>query len=518
MKKFYITSPIYYSSGKPHIGHAYTTTLADVYSKYKKMIGYNTFFLTGMDEHGQKIEEIAKKENISPQKLVDKNSKIFLDLWNKLGINFDSFVRTTDQNHIECVQKVFSRFINNDYVYLDNWKGLYCISCEENYSYSSSIEKEGRLYCKLGHELIEKNEQSYFLKIKEFSEWLKDLFLENKNFIFPSSRTKELINNFIDSKDGLSDLSVTRTSFDWGIHVIENHRHVIYVWLDALLSYISGLGYLSNNSENFEKYWNDPNTEIIHLMSKEITRFHCIYWPSILKMLNLRLPSKIISHGWIVTKEGKMSKSLGNVIDPMDYINKYGRDSLRYFFIKEIPLDSDGIFSQDLFVSTFNSDLANNFGNLVSRTIGMLNKYQNGKILPSNKNSYKNEDKLFEKEITNLIDNCRELIEKLEIKELLKMICGLQESANKYIEVSKPWEKIKNNKNDEVANMLFLLSNAIKTINILLSPILIDGSKLVFNQMNFDNKLFSFEALKSFDNVVNVTVKNSVPIYTRIEK
>lgn len=340
MKTFYVTTPIFYPSGIPHLGHAFTALYASLLADYKKLIGYDVFFATGTDEHGQKIENAAKKENLSPQELVDKNCNIFKELWNKMGIKYDYFIRTTDENHKRVVQKTFDILLKKGYIYLGVWNGLYCISCEENYTETNALKKDNILCCEHGHKLIEKNEESYFLKIKSFNKWIIDLLSTNKEFLFPQNRAKELINNFL-KDDKLEDLSITRTTFDWGIKTINNPKHVVYVWLDALLNYITLLGYQSSNPGNFNKFWLSKDTEKIHLIGKEITRFHCIYWPIILKMLDLPLPNKIISHGWIITSTGKMSKSLGNVINPIEIIDKYGRDAFRYFLSKEISIKED---------------------------------------------------------------------------------------------------------------------------------------------------------------------------------
>ncbi|MDE7221783.1 MAG: methionine--tRNA ligase, partial [Ureaplasma sp.] len=377
-KKAFISTPIYYASGNPHIGHAYTTLLADVLSRYKKMLGYDVFFVTGTDEFGQKIQTLAKANNLTEQEFVNKNCEKFIDLFNKLGIEYNGFSRTTNSSHIKTVQKIFSQMINNDDIYLDNWNGFYCVNCEENYTKSQVIEKDGQMFCNVGHKIIEKNEESYFFKMSKYNEWINSFLNENPNLIYPNHRVNELKNNFL--KD-LTDLSVSRTTTTWGIPILENPNHKIYVWVDALFNYLTILGYLQKNDLNYQNFWANKECEKIHIMSKEITRFHCIYWPIFLNSLSLNLPTKIYAHGWIVTKEGKMSKSLGNVIDPFELISNYSRDAVRYFFIKEINPIRDGIFSNDIFIETINTDLANNIGNLVNRTIGMLKKYTNG-IIP----------------------------------------------------------------------------------------------------------------------------------------
>lgn len=512
-KKVYITTPIYYASGNPHIGHSYTTILADVLARYKRLLGYDVFFLTGMDEHGQKIYEKAVQANKQPKEFVDEIANKFKDLWSKLDINYSIFARTTNQQHCNCVSKVFQKYLDKDYIYLGNWEGLYCVQCEENYTKSQAIKKErdDSLYCKVGHKLSYKKEESYFLKISSFQNWLKEFLNSNPNFVYPQSRINELNNNFINQ--GVSDLSISRTTYDWGIKVPCNGKHVIYVWIDALMIYLSGLGYLSNNDELFQKYWNDPNTEIIQLMSKEITRFHCIYWPIMLEMLGLRKPTYIISHGWIITEKGKMSKSLGNVIDPFEYINEYGSDALRYFLIKEISFDKDGIFSKELFINTFNNDLANNYGNLVSRTIGMIAKYTNGVVCVQDAN--------FTNPILDLcnksIDEIIECIKNNKMQQLVNIVISLGNAANKYIEDTKPWELKKINKDLEISQFLYTLLNVSRIMTLFLSPILTKGTKSATEQLNFNREELNIDSIKDFTKVNNKKIGKSMPIYLRIK-
>ncbi len=516
-KNIFITTPIYYASGDPHIGHAYTTVLADVISRYKKLIGHDVFFLTGMDEHGQKILEKAESARKKPKDFVDEIASKFKDLWSKLDIDYSVFARTTDQNHCDTVTKVFRIFHENKFIYLDNWQGLYCVQCEENYTKSQAVKKDGDdcLYCKVGHKLTTKKEESYFLKISQFQDWLKNFLATNPNFIYPENRLKELNNNFIDQ--GITDLSVSRTTYDWGIKVPGDDKHVIYVWIDALMIYLSGLGYLSKDDSNFKKYWENEDSQIIQLMSKEITRFHCIYWPIMLEMLGLRKPTNIISHGWIVTDKGKMSKSLGNVIDPNEYIQNYGSDALRYFLCKEISIENDGVFSKELFINTFNNDLANNYGNLVSRSIGMLTKYTNRKVI-------KPDDKYFDELDKSLITKSREsvtkindLIEQTKIQAVLETIIQLGNAANKYIEDKKPWVLLKESKTNEVNAFLFTLFNVVRIMTTFLSPVLVKGTKEAINQLNLTSELLNVSSIDNFDLSNNHQVNNSSPIYLRIK-
>ncbi len=514
IKKAFISTPIYYASGKPHIGHAYTTILADIINRYKKLFGYETFFVTGTDEHGQKIAQKAAECNISTKEFVDQCSLNFKNLFEILGIEYDCFIRTTDDRHVKLVQDTFQTLYDKGYIYLDNWTGYYCVQCEETLIENQIVKKPDGFYCEIGHKIIDKNEESYFLNIHNDAQWLKDYYASHPNFIIPNYRINELENNFLNN---LADLSISRTSIDWGIEVPINNKHVIYVWLDALMNYLSALGYKSNDDSNYQKFWADPNCEKIQLMSKEIIRFHCIYWPLILKDLGLNLPTTILSHGWIVTKEGKMSKSLGNVIDPIELVNNYGRDQLRYFIIKDLPTYKDGIFSYDMLEETINADLANNIGNLISRTIGMLTKYTN-KVVPSYIGCVLEMDNEVENLIKSTIIEVENAIKSLELEKTTIAIIELVKYANRYIEENKPWELFKINQIDQINSLLTHLCLVIQTVMLLMSPILIDGVKLMSEQMNINIKNLSLNKLLDFHSLDNVVVNDSYPIYARIDK
>ncbi len=516
MKKFYVTTPIFYPSGKPHLGHAFSALYASLLAEYKRLLGYDVYFATGTDEHGQKIEETAKSKNITPQELVDNNSDVFKKLWNKMGIRYDYFIRTTNSCHKKAVQETFDFLLKKGFIYLGNWRGLYCISCEENYTENSAIKKDSEFFCEHGHKLVSKNEESYFLKIKSFNEWIINMLSNNKDFIYPHNRSKELINNFL-SDGKLEDLSITRTTFEWGIKTLVNSKHVIYVWLDALLNYITLLGYKSDDDSNFKKYWISDDCEKVHLIGKEITRFHCIYWPIILKMLDLPLPNKIISHGWIITNTGKMSKSLGNVIDPTDIIDNYGKDAFRYFLAKEISIKDDSVYSDDKFITTFNTDLANNYGNLINRTIGMLKKYNNN-IVPKYNGPITYNDFLIVKTQNEFLSKAKELINDLNIKDLIDLICDFENKINNYIEQSKPWDFLKNNMKQNLDSFLSILVNLIRTTIAFLKPILIDATELAIQQLNFDKEILLIDSLKDFSKVDNITVNEAKPIFVRISQ
>lgn len=515
-KKYLVTTPIYYGSGKPHIGHAFTTIMGDSFVSFKKLLGYDAILLSGMDEHGQKIAEKAAKENKQPQEYVDSIYQDFKHLWELLSINFGAFIRTTNPEHCNAVQKVFSQLYKDKLIYLDNWKGLYCVQCEENYTKSSAVEHDDhQLYCKVGHKLVEKSESSYFLQISKFEDWLISFYEVHPNFIIPTERINEIMKNFI--LPGLEDLSITRTTFDWGVPTIENKDHILYVWIDALMSYLTGLGYLSKDDHLYKEFWDNDEAIKIHLVGKEITRFHGIYWPILLKSLKLRQPTKIISHGWIITKEGKMSKSLGNVVDPVEYINEYGADALRYYLLKNIPITSDGVFSKDLFINTYNSDLANNFGNLFSRSLGMINKYNQGIIPKINLKCLDDNDLTLINKVKELQAQANKYIDNFEFNTLINELINLSSLANKYVEDTKPWELNKQGKKDKLFNFLNIIANVARNLIFYLSPILKSGTELAKKQFKLTSSDLQIASLSSFEKLDNRQVDNSQPIYNRIK-
>ena len=379
-EKFYITTPIYYPSANFHIGHCYTTIIADAIARYKRLTGYDVFYLTGTDEHGLKIQKKAIDAGITPQEYVDKivvNSK---DLWKSLNISYDKFIRTTDKEHVECVQKIFEKLYNQGDIYKGEYKGLYCTPCESFWTETQLVDGK----CPdCGREVNEVSEEAYFFKLSKYQDRLVKFYEEHPTFIEPESRKNEMLNNFINP--GLEDLCVSRTTFDWGIPVTFDPKHVVYVWIDALANYISALGYLSEDDSLFKKYW--PAN--LHIVGKEIVRFHTIIWPIMLMALDLPLPDKVFGHGWLVINGGKISKSLGNYKDPREYIDAYGVDAVRYFVLREVPFGSDGNFSEEALINRTNGDLANILGNLVNRTIGMANKYFDGVVTNTKVNELK---------------------------------------------------------------------------------------------------------------------------------
>ncbi len=513
-KTFYISTPIYYPSGKPHVGHAFTTILGDILAKYKSLIGYETFFLTGTDEHGKKIEEGAAKLGMSTIDFVDKNVKVFIDLWEKLGVDYSKFIRTTNVQHVRTIQKIFTEYNNKGLIYLSDWKGKYCVSCEENILPKDIKMVDGIEYCPVGHKVTNTSESSYFFKMSQFEDWIKTQFKEKKDWIIPESRVHELTNNFLETK--LQDLSISRTSFTWGIPIIENPKHIIYVWLDALFNYITALDYMQEDDTLFQKFWNHDDAEVVHLLSKEIIRFHCVYWPIFLHTLDLRLPTKILSHGWIVTKEGKMSKSLGNVIDPDTICDEFGRDALRYYLIKDLSLTNDNVFTEDAMVGTYNGDLANNIGNIISRTLGMLKKYNNSIIPPLSKTLDAKD-----KELLDAIKNTNKVIptyiNDLAPSKILVAIQDLINVANKYIEEKKPWELNKEGNTEAVHNLLNLLANVVKVVFFWVQPVLIDGVKQASEQFNLDFSKLTLADLDKLDALDNHQVGTASPIYVRRE-
>jgi len=507
-KTFYVTTPIYYPSGNLHIGHVYTTTLAYTLANYKKLAGYDVKFLTGADEHGQKIELKAKEQKLSPQEYVDKVCKTFKDLWKKLEIYPDYFNRTTNKNHEEAVAKQFSKLLSDGIIYKGKYTGLYSVQDEEFLTETQAEKKDGEWYHPVsGHKLEIVNEESYFLKISEFESWVKD-FLENSNIVVPKKIVKELINNFIDK--GLQDLSVTRTSFSWGIPITEDQGHVIYVWLDALNNYITALGYNSNDESDFKKYWVNGD-EIVHIVGKEITRFHCIYWPIILKANDIRRPTKILSHGWIVTPEGKMSKSKGNVIDPNELIDEFGSEVVKYYFAAHTNMHEDSTFDKSTLKNAYNADLANNYGNLVSRTLAMTKQNFEGSLVY--KDSSLDVDKEIEKDILNALVSYKEKFNNYEINKALQVAINLSKKLNKYIDVTMPWT-LKDDK-ERLEQVLLRLLNGIYTVTTFLSVVMpnkcTDVAKLI------GTPLLSLEMIEDFKKFNKVATKKSEVIFSRIK-
>ena len=505
-KKFYITTPIYYPSANFHIGHCYTTIVADAIARYKRLTGYDVFYLTGTDEHGEKIQKKASEAGVTPKEYVDKIVANAKDLWKSLDISYDKFIRTTDEEHVKCVQKIFERLYKQGDIYKGEYKGLYCTPCESFWTETQLINGK----CPdCGRDVHEVSEEAYFFKLSKYQDRLVKYYEENPDFIEPESRKNEMINNFI--KPGLADLCVSRTSFDWGIPVTFDDKHVVYVWLDALTNYISALGYLSDDDSLFKKYWPCD----LHIVGKEIIRFHTIVWPIMLMALNLPLPKKVFGHGWLVIDGGKISKSLGNYKDPREYIDAYGVDAIRYFALREVPFGSDGSFSEDALINRTNGDLANILGNLVNRTIGMINKYFDGEV--SNKGVSEEIDNNLIKEAESLYIKVENYMNKLEVPKALDSIFDLFRSLNKYIDETTPWILAKDDsKKDRLATVLYNLIEGIRIGTVLLRPFIPETTEKIFKQINTDNT--SYDSVKEFGGYKSRT-KVGIPevLFQRIE-
>ena len=500
-KKFYITTPIYYPSDNFHIGHCYTTIIADSIARFKRLSGYDTFFLTGTDEHGQKIEKKAKECGVTPKEYVDKIVDNAKDLWASLNISYDKFIRTTDKEHEEVVQKIFKKLYDQGDIYKGEYKGLYCTPCESFWT-ETQLDENGN--CPDCHrEVHEVKEEAYFFKLSKYQAWLEEFLDSHPDFIEPTSRKNEMINNFI--KPGLSDLCVSRTSFKWGVPVSFDEKHVVYVWIDALSNYISALGYLTDDDSLFKKYWPAD----LHIVGKEIVRFHTIIWPIMLKALDLPLPKKVFGHGWLVIDGGKISKSLGNYKDPREYINAYGVDAVRYYALREVPFGSDGNFSEEALVTRTNSDLANILGNLVNRTIGMVNKYFDGKV--TNTTIYEDIDKDLIDYATSLKENVTTLVDNLELSNAIDKIFDLFRKCNKYIDDVTPWILAKDeSKTERLECILYNLLECIRIGTVLLQAFLPTTAEKIFKQIN--TKETSFDTIEKFGNYESPNTVNTTEV------
>lgn len=505
-KKYYITTPIYYPSANFHIGHCYTTIIADALARYKRLTGYDVFFQTGTDEHGEKIEKKAKEVGVTPKEYVDKIIEDAKDLWASLGISYDYFIRTTDKDHEEAVQKIFKKLYEQGDIYKGEYKGLYCVPCESFWTESQLIDGK----CPdCGREIKEVSEEAYFFKLSKYQDKLVKFYDDNPEFILPLSRKNEMLNNFI--KPGLEDLCVSRTSFKWGIPVDFDPNHVVYVWVDALSNYITSLGYPNESSEKFKKYWPAD----LHLVGKEIVRFHTIIWPCLLMALNLELPKQVFGHGWLIINGGKISKSLGNYKDPREYIEEYGVDAVRYYALREVPFGSDGTFSEEALITRTNTDLANTLGNLVNRTISMSHKYFDGTV----KNPKVTED--IDNELINSVLALKDIIEEkmnsLKVNEAIDEIMEVLKKCNKYIDDTTPWVLAKDeSKKDRLATVLYNLLESIRICAILLSPFIPSTTEKIFNQLN--TKETEYETINEFGKLeLNHKLNEPQILFARIE-
>ncbi|OCS93885.1 methionine--tRNA ligase [Caryophanon latum] len=509
---FYITTPIYYPSGKFHIGTAYTTVASDAMARYKRLRGFDVRFQTGMDEHGQKIQEKAAEAGKEPKLYVDEIAQAAKELWTLMDISYDDFVQTTEKRHTDTVEKIFEKFLNNGDIYKGEYEGLYCVPCE---SYFTETQLEDGKCPDCGRDVQVVKEESYFFNMKKYADRLLAYYEENPSFIEPESRKNEMINNFI--KPGLEDLSVSRTSFDWGIKVPGDPKHVIYVWVDALSNYITTLGYGTENDAAFNKYWPAD----VHVVGKDIVRFHTIYWPIFLMALDLPLPKKIFAHGFIMMKDGKMSKSKGNVVYPEMLIERYGLDATRYFLLRELPFGSDGVFSPESFVERTNFDLANDLGNLLNRTVSMINKYFDG-VIPS-KNVEATE---FDATLIDFASDVRvkyeESMEKMQFSVVLSDVWSLVSRTNKYIDETQPWVLAKDEADAaKLGAVMKNLAESLRHIAVMLQPFMTVAPKKIAEQLGLDESLLSWESISTFGNVIadgTKVVEKGTPIFPRLDK
>lgn len=510
-KTFYITTPIYYPSGKLHIGNSYTTLLCDAMNRYKKLRGYDTRYLTGMDEHGQKIETVASAAGITPQAHVDYLAGETRKLWDLLGVKFDDFIRTTEPRHEKIVEEIFEQLLEQGDIYLGHYEGYYCIH-DESFFTETQLE-EGHICPDCGRKTELVKEESYFLKLSKYQDWLLQYIKDNPDFIQPDSRRNEVV-RFIEG--GLNDLSVSRTSFDWGVKVKSNPKHVIYVWIDALSNYITALGYKTDNNELFNKYW--EGDEVIHVVGKDILRFHAIYWPIMLKALGVNVNFKLYAHGWYMMKDGKMSKSKGKVVYPDQLVERYGLDPVRYFLLRELPYGSDGVFTPEDFVGRVNYDLANDFGNLLNRTINMINKYFDSKIVKPSKSYFDVDQELLDK-IKDTIADYDNNMERLNVSNAIKTVWSLVSRTNKYIDQTLPWVLAKDpEKQDDLNSVMYHLAESLRHIGIMLQPVLFDATSKLFEQLNVAEDARTYDSLE-FGYVDGYEVTNKpAPIFPRLDQ
>ena len=518
-KSFYITTPIYYPSGKLHIGSAYTTIACDVLARYKRMMNYDVFYLTGLDEHGQKIQQKAEEAGITPQAYVDGMAVGVKELWQLLDISYDKFIRTTDDYHEKVVAQIFERLLAQDDIYLGEYSGWYSVSDEEFFTESQLAEvyrdENGKVIggvAPSGHEVEWVSEESYFLRLSKYQDRLVEFFKSQPDFITPDGRLNEMLKNFIEP--GLEDLAVSRTTFTWGVPVPSNPKHVVYVWIDALLNYVTALGYGQEDHENFDKFWNGT---VFHMVGKDILRFHSIYWPILLMMLDIKLPERLIAHGWFVMKDGKMSKSKGNVIYPEMLVERFGLDPLRYYLMRSLPVGSDGTFTPEDYVARINYELANDLGNLLNRTVAMINKYFGGQV-PAYVENVTSFDADLAKVVEENIAEYHKQMNAVDYPRALEAVWNIISRTNKYIDETAPWVLAKEDGDKEqLAAVMAHLAASLRVVAHLIQPFMMNTSNAIMEQLGLGLD-FDLENLTLAGFPENVTVvAKGTPIFPRLD-